>query len=433
MEYSATSQFGQCLVLRLMRNSEVTQYESAVGHVESMRLYYSVVDPFPAYRADVAELFAVELPKLGLTTEWFMAQPNEQVGNADHFAAQVVHLPCDVKSQSGLIRKLAYWLGDARFLLGVSPQSIDAIQCRDKYWGAMVGLAVARMKGLPFFYWCSYPFPEHDAVCANQATGPRRAVGRMKAAIRFALLYKWICQRADHVFVQSERMKSDMHAYGIANSKMTPVPMGVSARVFDWVKANHVDVISGRVVYLGTLATVRKLDMLLDAFQVVKGAVPSAQLMFVGDGDLPYERQALMDKARAMGLDKDVMFTGFVPMDDAWRIAASAAVCVSPFYPTPILAPASPTKLVEYLALGRPVVCNHHPEQSQIIRDSGAGLCVEWSAPAFATAILQLLRDPKAAESMAAKGPAWIARHRTYPMIAKQVWEQYQSLLERNR
>lgn len=398
-----------------------------------MRLYYSVVDPFPAYRADVAELFAVELPKLGLQTEWFMDRPSEQVGKAEHFAAQVVHQPWRVQSASRLVRKLAYWLADARYLLGLSKTHIDAVQCRDKYWGSLVGLAVARFRGLPFFYWCSYPFPEHDAISAAQQSGVRRVLGRIKANVRFLLLYKWICRRADHVFVQSARMKQDMHAYGIPLDKMTPVPMGVSARVFDWVKSNRVAVVPGRIVYLGTLAAVRQLDMLLDAFQAVKNQVPGAQLMFVGDGDVPSERQALIAKARAMGLDSNVVFTGFVPMQEAWRLSASAAVCLSPFYPTAILASTSPTKLVEYLALGRPVVCNDHPEQSQIIKESGAGLCVEWSAPAFSKAILKLLRNPAAAESMAAKGPAWVATNRCYPIIAKQVWAQYQRLLERAR
>ncbi len=219
-----------------------------------MRLYYSVVDPFPAYRADVAELFALELPKLGLQTEWFMASPAEQVGKVSHFAGQVVHQPYLVKGSSGLVRKLAYWFGDAKCLLGISSEQTDAVQCRDKYWGSIVGLAVARIKGLPFFYWCSYPFPEHDAVSAEAQSGLHRVLGRIKAGVRFALLYKWICRRADHVFVQSERMKADMHAYGIPLDKMTPVPMGVSGRVFDWVKTNKVEVVPERGLVAEDLA-----------------------------------------------------------------------------------------------------------------------------------------------------------------------------------
>ncbi|MBV8633327.1 MAG: glycosyltransferase, partial [Burkholderiaceae bacterium] len=90
----------------------------------------------------------------------------------------------------------------------------------------------------------------------------------------------------------------------------------------------------------------------------------------------------------------------------------------------------SPTKLVEYMALGRPVVCNNHPEQSAILAECPAGLCVEWSAAAFAEAMLELLQNPEEAEAMGARGPAWVASNRTYPILATQVWNRYQSILE---
>lgn len=394
-----------------------------------MRIYYSVVDPFPAYRADVAELFAVELRKLGLQTEWFMASGNLQIGKTDSFTGQVVHLPKPLKSKSKAIFKINYWFADATYLMNQLWHRPDAIQCRDKYWASLVGLFVARILCVPFFYWCSYPFPEHDAIVAELLPGFRRRIGQAKASLRFLLLYRWICRRADHVFVQSERMKQDMHAYGIPLNRMTPVPMGVAARIFDWAKSNQIPVVPNRIVYLGTLAAVRKLDMLLDAFLLVKQSVPSATLMFVGDGDVPAERQALIHRANALGLADTVTFTGFVPMEEAWALSASAAVCLSPFYPTPVLASTSPTKLVEYLALGRPVVCNDHPEQSKIIQESEAGICVPWSALAFATAISTLLTSPIAAEEMAARGPSWVATHRTYPQIAAMVYAKYTAIV----
>ncbi len=41
-----------------------------------------------------------------------------------------------------------------------------------------------------------------------------------------------------------------------------------------------------------------------------------------------------------------------------------------------ILRAASPTKLVEYMAMGKAVVANDHPEQKRVIEESGAGYCV---------------------------------------------------------
>jgi len=399
-----------------------------------MHIYYSIVDPYPAYRADLAELFAVELRALGVQTEWFMAAGGDQIGTTSVYSGQVVHRPRALASQSRILGRISYWLADLRQIGCLLFRDVDAIQCRDKYVASLAAICVARIRRVPFFYWCSYPFPEHDRLTADAKAGPQRWLGRFKAAIRFVLLYRVICPLAEHVFVQSTRMREDMKRYGVPLSKMTPVPMGVAMRVNEWVRNHPTQVTPRRVVYMGTLASARHLEVLLNAFFLVRQKVPAAQLFFVGAGDHPSEREALESKAAALELGESVVFTGFVPMNQAWALSASAAVCVSPFYPSPVLASASPTKLVEYLALGRPVVCNDHPEQSQIIAESGAGICVEWSAAAFAGAIVQLLNDPVAAETMGSRGPAWVAAHRTYPAIARGVWCKYQSLLtEYNR
>ena len=394
-----------------------------------MRLYYSIVDPFPAYRSDLAELFGVELRKLGLETEWYMASSHGQVHAFTPYQDQKIHLPLNLSISSKFLARLSYWFTDLFHVCRQSNRGTDALQCRDKYLTPLVALIVAKLRGIPFFYWCSYPFPEQDRLVAETKSGWRYLLGWTKAEVRFFLLYKVICPLADHVFVQSPRMKDDMGGYGIPLNKMTPVPMGVSARIFEWVRSHPASVVPQRIVYLGSLASVRRLDMLLDAFLLVKQSFPAAQLMFVGDGDHPSERRALEVKADTLELSESVVFTGFVSMEEAWTLAASAAVCVSPIYPSSVLAPASPTKLVEYMALGRPVVCNDHPEQSQIIKECGAGLCVEWSATAFADAISELLLDPAGAEERASRGPAWVAANRTYPMIAKQVWAKYRELM----
>lgn len=395
-----------------------------------MKIYYSIVDAFPAYRVDIAELFGVELRKLGLQTDWFMKSGETvQIGKGESYAGQTIRLAPALAGWPGPLRRVAYWLSDSWGLLAQLRHRPDALQCRDKYLAPLVALLVARLLGRPFFYWCSYPFPEHAAMAAEQASGVKRQLLRLKASLQFSLLYRFICKHADHVFVQSEQMRSDMAGYGVDPARMTPVPMGVSAQMEKWVADNAVDVVPQRFVYLGTLGKARQLKTIVDAFALVARRLPDAELLFIGDGDMPQERLDLQAYVEECGLASMVKFTGFIPMQEAWRLTASASVCLSPFFPTPVLRSTSPTKLVEYMALGRPVVCNDHPEQSQIIAESGAGLCVEWSAEAFAAAMLKLAEDPAAAEACAHRGPGWVRAQRTYPIIAHRVWATYQRLL----
>jgi glycosyltransferase involved in cell wall biosynthesis len=90
----------------------------------------------------------------------------------------------------------------------------------------------------------------------------------------------------------------------------------------------------------------------------------------------------------------------------------------------------SPTKLVEYLALGLPVVASEHPEQRLILHMSGAGVCAPWGARHFARAVRWLLRrSHEERTSMGARGRAWIETHRTYARIADTLEGKYGQLL----
>ena len=125
-----------------------------------------------------------------------------------------------------------------------------------------------------------------------------------------------------------------------------------------------------------------------------------------------------------------MLFRSFLKREIAWKYVHKADVCVSPFYPTPILNSTSPTKLVEYMAMGKPVVANDHPEQSNIITESKCGLCVPYEESAFAQAIVDLLSDPKMAHQMGLNGRSYIEKFRTYSTIADHVERQLIKLLE---
>ena len=117
-----------------------------------------------------------------------------------------------------------------------------------------------------------------------------------------------------------------------------------------------------------------------------------------------------------------------LPMHQAHDRVQKAAVCVSPLFPSPILRPASPTKLIEYMALGRPAVANEHPEQSLILAESRAGICVGWSPQDFAKAICALFSNPAEADAMGRRGREYVRSHRTYALVAADVAKIYSSL-----
>ena len=161
---------------------------------------------------------------------------------------------------------------------------------------------------------------------------------------------------------------------------------------------------------------------------MVKRKYSRAVLELVGKGDDPLDHELLINEARNLGVQESVRFIGFLPMVEGWEYVRKAYVCVSPYFPTPILNSTSPTKLVEYMAMGRPVVANDHPDQRTVIDESGGGICVPWDESAFAKAIGQLIENPTMAAEMGRKGRKYVEVHRDYPVIADRVAKIYESL-----
>lgn len=400
-----------------------------------IRLFYAVPDFFPPWRLDVDELFARQMPPLGVAITWSARRNQAGPCTRSIYREQLAYLPLRLGKRGGLgkvVNKLTQYLCEiglfARLLFGAY---YDIIQVRDRrYLFAFLGWIAARVRRAKFVYWCSYPFPEHLIEMAAAARGMTRLLFWLRGRLSWFYVYRFIMPRADHVFVQSEQMRRNLAALGIAQEKMTPIPMGVPPHLVEWTGAHAQETIEpGKVVYVGTLARVRRMHVVIDAFRLIRDRCPHARLYLVGAGDTPDEREELEAHARRLGLGDAVIFTGFLTMEKAWRHIAGAEVCLSPIYPTAVLNAGSPTKLIEYMALGRAVVANDHPEQAAVLDESGAGLCVPWGAETFAEAVLNLLTNPENARAMGARGPAWVAAYRTYEKLAARVYARYQNIL----
>ena len=400
-----------------------------------MRLFYFVTDDYPAYRVDLTELFAHELKKLGIETTWSMRRGCSGIFRRVTSEGQTVYLPfamAGIPVLTPILRRIGEIISESFlfFKLLFGP-FYDFVQVRDdRYTAAAFALFAARLRGSKFTYWVSFPFPENDLEKARSAAGLYRQFLRVRGTLTKWWLYKLILPRADHIFVQSERMKQDIAAYGLPENRMTPVPMGVPTRLLDWSKTLQFEIERGSVVYLGTLSRSRKLGTVIEAFAQVLQHVPHARLYMVGSGEAPLERLDLEDLCIRLKIVNHVIFTGHLPIEQAWSLAAQAEVCVSAYPSTSILLSGSPTKLYEYLALGRPVVVNDHPEQLATLSATGAGLCVPWGTASFAQAIEYLLTHPDEARKMGEKGPQWVNEHRRYDRLANQVFRQYCSLIQ---
>ncbi len=234
-----------------------------------------------------------------------------------------------------------------------------------------------------------------------------------------------------HVFVQSEKMKCDVIAEGIDKNKLTSVPMGVDMDSIPY--SNDKEIYSSAnknkfILYLGALDRNRHIEFLIHVMAIVIKSHPDAILYLVGKGEKPGDEEYIINEAKKKLLVDSVIMTGFLPMDEAWQYVRKSDVCVSPFYPSPILNSTSPTKLIEYMAMEKPVVANNHPEQTLVINESQGGLCVSYDIYEFANAINDILEHIEKGKIMGEKGRKYVKEKRCYKVIAKNVMNKYHEL-----
>lgn len=403
-----------------------------MNHLSPLNLLQLVPESLPTFRADVAVLFGKYLPRYGVQCH-IVGMPGIEEVNQQDFAS--VRRPDSVGGRWR--QEFSYLMLCLRTLLGTRKQSCDLIQVRDMVSIGLLALLIARLKGIPFIYWISYLMTEdrieRGRAAINAGAGFRFRLVLLKGFIERAILYRIILPGANHVFVQSDAMKALIAAKGFQPEKLTAVPMGVDTETLlpNSISKQRLSGWKGVpvIAYLGTLDPFRRLHTVVDALVAVRKEHPQARLLFIGDAPSPGGADELLAYAERMGLKDAVHVTGWLPSTEAWALLTGADVAISFFPRSEILDTNSPTKLLEYMALGLPCVGNDNPDQAQVLSNSDVGWLTDSTAEALAQALSEVLADPEAACQRAASGPAYIDATRSYRLLASMVAERYQLIV----
>jgi glycosyltransferase involved in cell wall biosynthesis len=150
------------------------------------------------------------------------------------------------------------------------------------------------------------------------------------------------------------------------------------------------------VISVARLVPIKNLRLLVDAMAVLRGRVPDAHLIIVGDGP---ERQKLHARAFELDIADAVTFAGSVPQRDtpAYYRAADVFALSSDF-------DNSPNAILEAMASGLPVVATDVGGVREFVPDQAGGTVVPpGDAVALANALERYLTQPDAARAAGAR------------------------------
>jgi glycosyltransferase involved in cell wall biosynthesis len=179
------------------------------------------------------------------------------------------------------------------------------------------------------------------------------------------------------------------------------------------------------IVYIGTLFEFSGLDILIQQFPDIIKAVPEAKLMIVGDGP---QRSKLDSMISGLGLEKQVIITGFQPYMTMPQYINLADLCVNPFLITDATRDIFPGKIVQYLACGKPVVATPLPGTKAVISGEKQGVIYTDNTDDMAEKIVALLKDDEYRERVGRQGLTYAKQRHSYDIIAHELEQHLKQL-----
>jgi glycosyltransferase involved in cell wall biosynthesis len=221
---------------------------------------------------------------------------------------------------------------------------------------------------------------------------------------------------AEVIAVVSVPLADALTARGIAPGKIVVAPNGVDTARFapsaDGGAVRRRLRLGGLVIgFSGSFGRWHGAEILAEAFAILARRRQDATLLMIGDGETRPAAERVVTDA---GLAQRARFVGAVAPADMPAHLAASDVLVSPQVPNPDGTPffGSPTKLFEYMAMGRAVVASDLGQMAETIRDGKNGLLVPpGDANALADALDSLAGDAALRARIGAAAREESARH----------------------
>ncbi len=165
-----------------------------------------------------------------------------------------------------------------------------------------------------------------------------------------------VYSRVDLILTVNPKLSEYVIKLGASNVKL--LPLGVDTSKFhpnvDTTVLRHWWGLNDKViVFVGTLPMFSGLDTFIPKFKYILNEFPSTKLMIVGDG---VQRSLLEGVIVTAGLEDKVIITGFQPHESIPQYINLADICINTFPVSGATKDAYPTKVIQYMACGKPVV-----------------------------------------------------------------------------
>lgn len=226
-----------------------------------------------------------------------------------------------------------------------------------------------------------------------------------------AWMERLLYNQSSKIVALTEGIRDDIDRRGWSKSKLELVTCGVDFNRL-YVDVPGAEFIRGQygwrdkrvVMYFGAIGEANNIPVILRA---ARRLLEREDILFVlvGDG---MKRETTEQQVSKEGL-RNVLVLPPVPKDDARLFINAASLCLVTLRDIPLFDGAIPTKLIDYMACGKPVLCGIRGEAQRIVDQAGAGVAFEPDDDGQLSAlIVDLLNDDQRTMAMGTSGLTYV-------------------------
>jgi colanic acid biosynthesis glycosyl transferase WcaI len=299
-------------------------------------------------------------------------------------------------------------------VIGTSPQLLNGLS----------GWWISRLKRCPFVLEVRDLWPE-----SLLASG----VGREDSLLIRTLdrLASFLYGQSDRIVVVTEAIKENLICQKkLPEEKIDVIENGVETEDFRPIEDIRAFKqrfgLNGKFVvsYIGTMGYAHGLETVLKAAGQLRDILPNLLFLLVGEGAEKESLQAQAAKEQA----SNVRFLSQQPRERIPLFINASDVCLVLLRKAGLFSTVLPSKMLEFMACGRPVVLGVDGQARKILEQAQAGIYVPPGDPSALTqAVIDLHRDPNLRETLGEGGREFVVKY----FSREQKALEYLSVLER--
>jgi glycosyltransferase involved in cell wall biosynthesis len=380
-------------------------------------LYIDKANSLEEIRIAERTIWVDEFPRFGHTVFYLLKKIRSKSTRKEKMLAKNVFLV--PFSKFGVVSLLNF---TAKLVWVLRTKNVDLVVVRNVADLGIISFVITRLFQIKLMYIKAFPLIETKIRSQKERGLNKVVVIFLRQVLKVEI---FIMKKSTYLISRTENFSQFLNSSYNVNREILAIPMGIKVSSLHEISEDRCTSLKAKynvndsfsLIYFGSLNRLREIDFIIDVVERVSRIEKNIKCFIIGGPKS--EQLRLVNLIEERGLNKYFILMGEMDRGLLFEHIQICNVSISAIPPIQEYILSSPTKVIESVALGCPVIVNEEiVDQQKFVKDSNAGVIVSYDVDEFACAVLDLIAHKSHLERMAQDGVQYVLKHRSYKKLA---------------